>query len=202
MRERPEQQRPQVSDDPVAEALVTPCPSDTKIALPISIHIALDGEGTSFCAAAWSGSVPARGARPGEPRRGSESAAKGIPFRYQHPEDCGLPASDVRASALTALPARSPPVTLPATRSAAPLECNGPALWPTGVRDHFERRCRLFPSHPRHSTSPLPHTYIDEEQLPLNFDWRYVKELNGTTYPAGGRNFLSTTRNQHIPQYW
>ena len=39
--------------------------------------------------------------------------------------------------------------------------------------------------------SPLPQTYLAEDDLPESFDWRSV---NGT-------NFLSMTRNQHIPVY-
>jgi cathepsin X len=39
--------------------------------------------------------------------------------------------------------------------------------------------------------TPLPDSYLQEKDLPENFDWRSV---NGT-------NFLSVTRNQHIPQY-
>eukprot|EP00980_Cylindrotheca_fusiformis_P030225 scaffold24559_cov274-Cylindrotheca_fusiformis.AAC.1 len=39
--------------------------------------------------------------------------------------------------------------------------------------------------------SPLPHTYLAEEDLPANFNWGNVN----------GRSYLTHSLNQHIPQY-
>jgi cathepsin X len=39
--------------------------------------------------------------------------------------------------------------------------------------------------------SPLPHTYIDQDDIPKSFFWGNVS----------GRSYLTKTLNQHIPQY-
>lgn len=43
----------------------------------------------------------------------------------------------------------------------------------------------------QHITSPLPHTYINPNDLPKDFDWRNVD----------GVNYVTWDKNQHIPQY-
>jgi len=55
------------------------------------------------------------------------------------------------------------------------------------IRDKALRQSPLK----QHITSPMPHQIINPKDIPDNWDWR---NINNT-------NFLSTTRNQHIPQY-
>jgi len=43
----------------------------------------------------------------------------------------------------------------------------------------------------QHITQPLPWEYLSPKDVPSSWDWRNVT----------GKNFLSSTRNQHIPTY-
>jgi len=63
---------------------------------------------------------------------------------------------------------------------------------------HYKRRNEVIRdtklrSSPRasHITQPLPSSYVNVKDLPKNWDWRNIS----------GVNYLSSSRNQHIPQY-
>lgn len=63
-----------------------------------------------------------------------------------------------------------------------------------GVSANSHGRCVVrAPRESKHYRvkSPQPHTYLQSSGLPQNFDWR---DVNNT-------NWLTTSRNQHIPQY-
>lgn len=59
-----------------------------------------------------------------------------------------------------------------------------------------EEFLKLNPDYYKHNkkeliTTPLPHTYLAPYAVPESWDWRNVD----------GKNFVSPSRNQHIPQY-
>jgi len=68
------------------------------------------------------------------------------------------------------------------------LVSSKPSKWAGGFK-----RNDAFRNSPwaQHITTPRPHEYLSPSDVPTAYDWRSV---NGT-------NYLSTTRNQHIPQY-
>jgi len=61
------------------------------------------------------------------------------------------------------------------------------------ARNHGLKRDHAFRASPKaqHITEPLPWQILKPEDVPRDWDWRNIK----------GQNFVSTTRNQHIPQY-
>lgn len=67
------------------------------------------------------------------------------------------------------------------------------ALYLSFVSATIPSELRRMPGHTveNHYHSPLPHTYIAEDELPDNFNWANV---NGTSY-------LTRSLNQHVPQW-
>jgi len=60
-------------------------------------------------------------------------------------------------------------------------------------RNHGLKRNRAWRNSPKNQSisMPMPHTYLKSTDIPASWDWRNV----------GGKNMLSSSRNQHIPQY-
>jgi len=61
------------------------------------------------------------------------------------------------------------------------------------ARNHGWKKDAKFRASKRasHITEPMPHEYLDPKEIPTDWDWRSVN----------GVNYLSSIRNQHIPQY-